>query len=124
MDTNPRSCRRSRDGSQRADGGGSTGKVRAVRRPKRDSAAGSASEPSLCWAPALPHGGFILMLQKNPEGEAVGDQQERHNERRNEVGGSQLPRHEPGVIGLVERVQKIGRAPEIEDPCADNASRA
>jgi hypothetical protein len=60
------------------------------------------------------------MLQQNAESESVRDEQERHNESRYEVGGSQLPRQEPSVIGLVESVQEIGCAPEIEDPCGDN----
>jgi hypothetical protein len=36
------------------------------------------------------------------------DQQYRRNESGNEVGVPQLPRQEPGVIGLVESVQEIG----------------
>ena len=48
------------------------------------------------------------MLQKNPKNQSVRDQQQRHNESRNEVGGSQLPCQEPGVVGLVESVQEIG----------------
>ena len=63
------------------------------------------------------------MLQKNPENESVRDQQQRHDQSRNEVCGSQLPRQQPGVIGLVERVEQIGCAPEVEDPCDGNASR-
>jgi hypothetical protein len=47
------------------------------------------------------------MLQKNPESESVRDQQKGHDESRNEVGGSQLPRHEPGVIGLVKSIEEI-----------------
>jgi hypothetical protein len=35
--------------------------------------------------PAFPHGGFILMLQKNPEGQPVRDQQQRHHESPDEV---------------------------------------
>jgi hypothetical protein len=57
---------------------------------------------ALCWVLAFPHCGLILMLQKNPESEPVS---------RNEVGGSQLPRQEPGVIGLVQSVQEIGLSP-------------
>ena len=48
------------------------------------------------------------MLQKNPEHEPVRDQEERHDQRRNEVGGSQLPCKEPCVIGLLEAVEDIG----------------
>ena len=48
------------------------------------------------------------MLQKNPESQSVRNQQQRHNESWNEVGDTQLARHESGVIGLIERIQKIG----------------
>jgi hypothetical protein len=48
------------------------------------------------------------MLQENPERESVRDQQQGHDESRNEVGGSQLPRQDPGVIGLVESIEEIG----------------
>ncbi len=51
--------------------------------------------------------GQIFILQKNPESESVRDQQQRHNKSRNEVGGSQLPWQEPGVIGLVESIEEI-----------------
>jgi hypothetical protein len=44
------------------------------------------------------------MLQKNPEGQSMRDQQQRHTESRNEVGSTQLARQEPGIIGLVKRV--------------------
>jgi hypothetical protein len=44
------------------------------------------------------------MLQKDPESESVRDEQQRYNEGRNEVGGSQLPRQQPGMIGLVESI--------------------
>jgi len=52
----------------------------------------STGRGALCWMAALPHYGVILMLQKNAERECVRDQQYRHNESRNEVSGSQLPR--------------------------------
>jgi hypothetical protein len=45
--------------------------------------------------PALLHYGFSLAFQKNPECDAVRDQQQRHNESRNEVGRSQLPWLQP-----------------------------
>ena len=48
------------------------------------------------------------MLQKDPESESVRDEQQRYNEGRNEVGGSQLPCKEPCLIGLVEGVEEIG----------------
>jgi hypothetical protein len=60
-------------------------------------------------------------MQENPESEPVRDQQQGHDESRNEIGGTQLSRHEPGVIGLVESIEEIGCTPDIEDPCYDNA---
>jgi hypothetical protein len=45
---------------------------------------------SLCFAEGcvsvLPDRGFLLMLQKNPERQAVRDEQQRHEQRGNEVG--------------------------------------
>ena len=61
------------------------------------------------------------MLQKNSEGEPVRDQQQGHDESWNEIGGTKLARHEPGVIGLVEGIKEIGCTRDIEDPCCDNA---
>jgi hypothetical protein len=61
-----------------------------------------------CQAPLFLYCGYILMLQENPERESVRDQQQRNDESRNEVGGSQLPRCEPGAIGLIESVDEIG----------------
>src|SRR5215471_18529872 len=69
----------------------------------------------------LLHRGLSLTLLKNPETESVRDQQQGHDESRNEIGGTQLSRHEPGVIGLVESIEEIGYTPDIEDPCNDNA---
>ena len=63
------------------------------------------------------------MLQKNPESDSVRDQQQGHDESWNEVGSCQLPRQEPGVIGLVKGVQKIGYSLKIEHPCDDNTGR-
>ena len=42
-------------------------------------------------ASALRHRGRLLMLQKNPKREAVRDEQQRHDQRGNEVGRAQLP---------------------------------
>jgi hypothetical protein len=50
----------------------------------------------------------MLMLQENPESESVRDQQQGHDESRNEVGGSQVPRQESGVICLIESIEEIG----------------
>src|SRR5262245_5263323 len=61
------------------------------------------------------------MLQKNPEHEPVRDQEERHDQRRNEVGGSQLSWRESSGVGLVKGVHEIDGAPDIEDPREENA---
>ena len=62
---------------------------------------------ALGWLSAFPHRGLPLMLQKNPERETVRDEQQRHDQRWNEVGRSQLPWRKPGGIGLVEGVHEI-----------------
>ncbi len=54
--------------------------------------------------PAFPHYGFISILQKDPESESVRDEQQRHNDSRNEIVGSQLPCNESRVVGLVESI--------------------
>ena len=59
---------------------------------------------ALCCLSAFTHYGFILMSQKNPESKAMRNQQQRHNDSRNEVSRSQLPRQQPGMIGLVESI--------------------
>jgi hypothetical protein len=63
---------------------------------------------ALCQAPAFLHCGFTWMLQKNAESESVRNQQQRHYQSREEECGSQLPRQQSGVIGLVESVEEIG----------------
>src|ERR1051326_3027104 len=50
---------------------------------------------------ALRYCGFLLMLQKKPECQDVRDEQQRHDQRGNEVSRAQLPRREAGGIGLV-----------------------
>src|SRR5215471_17806686 len=70
---------------------------------------------------AFLHRGLSLTSCKNPETESVRDQQQGHDESRNEIGGTQLPRHEPGVIGLIESIEEIDCTPDVEDPCYDNA---
>ena len=49
-----------------------------------------------------------LRQQKNPETEPMRNQQQRQYQSRKEECGSQLPRQESGVIGLVESVEEIG----------------
>ena len=64
-------------------------------------------EPS-CQMGAFLHRGLSLTLCKNPETESVRDQQQGHDESRDEISGTQLARHETGVIGLVESIEQIG----------------
>ena len=64
----------------------------------------------------IPDCRFVFVLHEDPEREAVRYQEQRHNKRWKEKGRSQLSRHETRMVGLIERVQQIGRAPEIEDP--------
>ena len=47
------------------------------------------------WLLDLPDRGFLSMLQKNPEREAVRDEQQRHDQGWNEVGPSELPWRKP-----------------------------
>ena len=49
------------------------------------------------------------------------DQQERDDRRRNVKGGAELAGQKSGGVGLVERVQQIGAAPDIEVPNERNA---
>src|ERR1700741_808495 len=72
-----------------------------------DTADAAVRVGCLCWVAAFAHGGFISLLQKNPENEPVRDQQQRHDESRNEIGGSQLPRREARGVGLIEGIQQI-----------------
>src|SRR5215471_12623817 len=73
------------------------------------------------WLRVLLHDRLALGLQKNAEGESVRDQQDRYEKSRDEVRRSQLPGQEPRGVALVERVQKVERAPDIEYPCDDEA---
>src|SRR5262245_8088177 len=68
------------------------------------------------WLSALPDRGILLMLQKNPECEAVSNEEQRHDQSWNEVSRSQLPWRKPAGIGLVKGVHEIDRAPDVEDP--------
>lgn len=70
---------------------------------------------------AFLHCGLRLTLQKNPETESVRDEKQGHDESRNEIGGTQLPGDESGMIGLIEGVEKIGCTPDIKDPGDSNA---
>ncbi len=57
----------------------------------------------------------------NAEHERVRDQQERHDRDGNVKGGAEFARKKSGSIGLVERVNQVGAAPDIEDPDQRNA---
>ncbi len=61
---------------------------------------------------------------KDSEYQTMCDQQERDYESWNEIGSAQLARREPGMIGLIERVEQVGRPPEVEEPHDCDASRA
>src|SRR5216684_6596323 len=63
---------------------------------------------------ALSDRGFVLMLQKNPEREAVRDEQQRDDQRGDEVRRAQLPRRKAGRIGLVKGVHEIDETPELK----------
>src|SRR5215813_13802298 len=122
---------------QKAAGPMTTGIARQLRmETQRESAAGGVSWmhlESMCfgywflfstysprlserWLSALPDCVFLLVLQKNPECEAVSNEEQRHDQSWNEVSRSQLPRRKPRGIGLVEGVHEIDRAPHVEDP--------
>ena len=60
------------------------------------------------WALAFLYCGYLLRSQQNPERESVRDQQQWYEHSRNEIGGAQLSRVQPGIIRLVESIQKIG----------------
>ena len=78
---------------------------------------------TLCRVPAFPYCEILSRQQKNPEGESVCNQEQRHYQSRKEECGSQLPSQQPGVIGLVESIEEISRTPDAEEPCDANASR-
>ena len=61
-------------------------------------------------------GGHGLAAQQKTEHERVRDQQERDDRRRNVKGGAEFARQKSGRIGLVERVNQVGAAPDIENP--------
>src|SRR5262249_53556859 len=44
------------------------------------------------------------------------DQQQRYDDGWNEVGGTQLTRSEPDGVALIESVEEIGGAPQVEHP--------
>ena len=100
-----------------------TCRLAAIERPVPRNSTNRDGRGALCSVPAFLHCGFRSMLQKNSESESVRNQQQRYYQSRKEECGSQLPRQEPGVIGLVESVQDVDRAPEIEDPYDGNGSR-
>ena len=82
-----------------------------------------AMAEDLCRVPAFAYCEVLLRQQENPESESVRNQEQRHYQSRKEECGSQLPSQQPGVIGLVESVEEIGRTPDAEEPCDGNARR-
>src|SRR5215471_7657422 len=58
----------------------------------------------------------ILALQEQPEYQPVRDQEQRHHDGGNEVGGTQLTRCKPDGIALIESIEEIGGAPQVEHP--------
>src|ERR1700760_613221 len=78
---------------------------------------------ALCHVPPGLHGRLSLKLQKNAETKSVRNQQQRHQHRRNEECGSQLPRQESGMVRLVENIEKIGCTPQVENPRDGNTRR-
>ena len=62
-----------------------------------------------------------MILQQDPKHKPVCDEEQRYHDRRNEVGGTQLPRLEPDSIALIERVEEIRTAPKVEHPDQDDS---
>jgi hypothetical protein len=56
----------------------------------------------------------IVVLQQEPKHKPVCDQEQRYHDGRNEIGGTQLARHEPDRIALIESVEEIGATPQVE----------
>src|SRR5262249_9531088 len=54
--------------------------------------------------------------QQEPEHQPVRDQEQRYDDGWNEVGGTQLTRCEPDGVALIESVEEIGGAPQVEHP--------
>src|SRR5262249_46633537 len=62
----------------------------------------------------------ILAPQQQPEHQPVRDQQQRYDDGWNEVGGTQLTWSKPDGIALIESVEEIGGAPQVEHPDQGN----
>src|SRR5262245_59589882 len=62
----------------------------------------------------------VLALQQQPEHQPVRDQKQRHHDGRNEVGGTQLTRCKPDRVALIESIEEIGGAPQVEHPDQGN----
>src|SRR6266566_8964531 len=61
-------------------------------------------------------GGGSIAPEQNPEHKPVRDEKQRNDESRNEVRGLQHTRRQAGSIALIEGVEKIGSAPQVEYP--------
>src|SRR5581483_1243483 len=62
--------------------------------------------------------------EQEQEHERMRDQEQRHEDRRDEPGGAQLARREPDAIALVERVDQIRAAQNVERPDQDDTRPA
>src|SRR5262249_55404306 len=58
----------------------------------------------------------ILAPQQQPEHQPVRDQEQRYDDGWNEVCGAQLTRCKPDGVDLIESVEEIGGAPQVEPP--------
>src|SRR5262249_41864689 len=75
--------------------------------------------------PRLAHSRTVT-LEQEAEHQPVRDEKERYHEGRDEVSGTQLTRGGPdtGQVTLVERVEEIRAAPEVEHPDQGNSQPA
>src|SRR6266849_11189049 len=76
-------------------------------------------------SPAKERGSLgMLSAQQQPKDQPMGSQERWHNHRRNEKRSPQRPRAKPDTDqALVERVQKVQRAPDVESPHDRDAPR-
>jgi hypothetical protein len=65
---------------------------------------------------AVTRGGHTVTLQQEPEHKPVRDQEKRHQDRHDEVGSAQLAWLVPNAIALIEGVEEIRAAPDVERP--------
>jgi hypothetical protein len=68
-------------------------------------------------------GARSLPLQQQSEHEHVGDKEQRYEDGHDKVGSAQLTRPQTNLIALIECVEEIGSAPEVEDSGQDDSQR-